>query len=242
MNKGVVIGAVVFVVILVSFVVAQEEAVRLVIENDGGNMEGHTPRGFQGQGTGLFVGDNLNPSFPNGDGLHAYLSFDLKDVPNGVVVSAVLSSNDASFSGEPFESLGSLNVEEVRYDRFSSALWNLEALEGGASCVFADSMDGNFECDLSGAVQRSFDESYGYVQFRILFDKAGDGDGLQDMVMFFKTNSNTNEPGIFELDLEILSDESLSAGGSGSSTLFFVVIVVFVVLFLVYLNFRRRKR
>ena len=46
------------------------------LENIGsGDMEGHTPRGFQGQGTGLFIGDNLNPNFPDGDGVHAYISF-----------------------------------------------------------------------------------------------------------------------------------------------------------------------
>jgi len=232
---------VIIVVGMLSFVESQEEIVSLVIENQGGDMEGHTPRGFQGQGTGLFVGDNLNPGFPNGDGVQIYLSFDLRDVPNGKVVSAVLKSDDVSFFGAPFEGLGSLEVEEVRYDSFSSALWKLEALEDGARCVFADSREGDFECDLSSAVQRSFDEGYRYAQFRVLFDEAGDGDGVQDMAMFFKTNSNTNEPGIFELDLEIISNDALDVGRSGFSSSFFVFIVGVIILFLVYLSFRRKK-
>ncbi len=35
-------------------------ALPLQIQNQGGSMEGHTPRGFAGSGTGLFAGDNLN--------------------------------------------------------------------------------------------------------------------------------------------------------------------------------------
>ena len=32
-------------------------------------------------------------------------------------------------------------------------------------------------------------------------EKVGDNDNEQDLAMFFITNSNTNEPGIFELEL-----------------------------------------
>ena len=46
------------------------------IENQGGSLEGHTPRGFAGMGTGLFVGDNLNPGFPNDDGVQTWLTVD----------------------------------------------------------------------------------------------------------------------------------------------------------------------
>ncbi len=38
------------------------------IADEGGSMEGHTPTGFAGMGNGLFVGDNVNPSFPEGQG------------------------------------------------------------------------------------------------------------------------------------------------------------------------------
>lgn len=41
-------------------------------------------------GTGLFAGDNLNPGFPNGDGVQIFLTFDLRGLPEGEVRSAVL--------------------------------------------------------------------------------------------------------------------------------------------------------
>ena len=52
----------------------------ITIQNDGTSaLEGHTPRGFAGSGTGLFVGDNLNPNFPDGEGLQILLSFLIPD-------------------------------------------------------------------------------------------------------------------------------------------------------------------
>ena len=48
-----------------------------VIPNEGGANEGHTPTAFGGMGTGLFAGDNLNPSFPEGVGVQLYLTFAL---------------------------------------------------------------------------------------------------------------------------------------------------------------------
>ena len=62
------------------------------------------------------------------------------------------------------------------------------------------------ECDVSGAVQRSLDDSYRYAQFRVRLDQAGDRDGDQDLVAFFKSDSNTNEPGIFLLNVTVLPD------------------------------------
>ena len=49
----------------------------ILLQNQGGSMEGHTPRGFRGMGTGLFAGDNLNQRFPDGDGVQLFLTFDL---------------------------------------------------------------------------------------------------------------------------------------------------------------------
>ena len=174
-----------------------QELVTRVLPNQGGAMEGHTPRGFRGMGTGLFTGDNLNPGFPNGDGVQIFLTFDLRGLPDGVVRSAVLRAGGVQIQGNPFRDLGALRGEEVRYRRFSSALW--DKVPRGASCIFADSRAGPFACDLTEAVQRSRADGYAYAQFRLRLDKAGDGDGRPDMVMFFKSNSNTNEPGIFEL-------------------------------------------
>ena len=174
----------------------------IVLKNQGRNMEGHTPRGFQGMGTGLFVGDNLNPQFPNNDGVQIFLTFDLSTVPQGTVISAVLRSEYAHVQGSPFQDLGALTVEEIRYMSFSSALWDLET--DGVSCIFATTPEGPFECDLTEAVQRSLDEGHPYVQFRIRFEQAGDGDGNPDLVLFFITNSNTNQPGTLELEVTVI--------------------------------------
>ncbi len=175
----------------------------VLLQNQGGEMEGHTPRGFSGMGTGLFAGDNLNPSFPNGDGVQLFLTFDLSTVPSGKVVSAQLSSEHASVRGMPLKDLGPLRAEEIRYSNFSRALWNLEPFAGGDGCEFATSANGPFRCDLAGAVQRSLNDSYPFAQFRLLLDRAGDNDGTPDMVTFFIADSNTNQPGIFELEVTV---------------------------------------
>ena len=103
----------------------------------------------------------------------------------------------------PLKDLGALRAEEIRYSKFSSALWNLEALAGGAECEFATSRNGPFQCDLGDAVQRSLNDSYPLAQFRLLLDRAGDNDGTPDMVAFFIADSNTNQPGIFELEVTV---------------------------------------
>ena len=151
----------------------------------------------------MFAGDNLNPRFPDGDGVQIFLSFDLGAVPAGKIVSAVLSSDNVSIRGMPLKDLGALRVEEIRYTKFSSALWHLESVASGAVCEFATSPSGPFQCDLADAVQRSLDDSYPLAQFRLLLDRAGNNDGTPDMVAFFIADSNTNQPGIFELKVTV---------------------------------------
>ncbi len=168
-------------------------------------LEGHTPRGFQGMGSGLFVGDNLNASFPNGDGLQTFLSFDLGGISDLQVDKALLRSVPPVFTGSPLQDLGNLIVEEVRYDNFSSALWNLVPEPGGRGCVLATSQEDPFECDLTALVQSSLDSGYPRAQLRLRLEQAGDGDSAQDMVMFFRTDSNTNEAGLFTLDISFVS-------------------------------------
>ena len=187
----------------VSQSVETQETETIVIRNQGGRMEGHTPRGFQGMGTGLFVGDNLNPRFPNGDGVQVFLTFDLGRVANHDVVSALLRPTNVQARGTPFQDLGSLMAEEVRYQQFSPALWNLAPMADGGSCAFSDVPNRTLQCDVTEAVRNSLDDDYGLAQFRLRLEKAGDGDGSPDLVMFFITDSNTNEPGIFELEVTI---------------------------------------
>lgn len=174
-----------------------------VVENDGTeDLEGHTPRGFQGQGTGLFVGDNLNAGFPQGDGVQVFLSFDLEDVPDGEVVSAELRAADVSTTGAPFSDLGALIAERVVFDAFSSALWDL-APESGDGCVLAEAADDPFVCDITEAAQDALDAGEPYLQLRLRLDQAGDSDGQQDLVVFNPSDSNENEPGLLEIELSV---------------------------------------
>ena len=166
-------------------------------------MEGHTPRGFSGMDAGLFAGDNLNPRFPDGDGVQLFLTFDLSTVPSGKVVSALLRSENASVSGMPLKDLGPLRAPDIRYSEFSPALWNLGPFAGGNDCGFATSSNGPFRCDLGDAVRSSLNDSYPFAQFRLLLDRAGDNDGTQDLIAFFIANSNTNQPGIFQLEITV---------------------------------------
>jgi hypothetical protein len=184
------------------------EPQRFHLENSGtAEREGHTPRGFEGQGGGLFVGDDLNPGFPEGDGVQLYLSVDLggpgdDDLADGSfeIHSAVLASAvTPEIAGTPFDDLGQLTAEEVVFEEFSSELWDLPAPDGGARCTFADQPAGAFSCDLPLAVQSALDEERRYVNFRLLFDAAGDGDGEQDLVSFYLDDVNTSQPGIFSL-------------------------------------------
>ena len=85
-----------------------QNTIEVVVPNQGGALEGHTPRGFRGMGTGLFAGDNLNRAFPNGDGVQFFLSFDLSGLPEGDIIRAELRSNHLQVTGDPFGDLGAL--------------------------------------------------------------------------------------------------------------------------------------
>lgn len=180
----------------------------IIINNQGNNMEGHTPRGFQGMGTGLFAGDNLNSGFPNGDGVQFFLTFDLGSIPSGAsittrtgfgIASAVLHSKNIHVQGSPFEDLGALKAEVVSYDAFSSALWDQQS--DGLACVFTVPSDGSVSCSVTNIIQQALDNKLRFAQFRVRFEKAGDGDRSPDLALFYNTNSNKNEPGIFQLEI-----------------------------------------
>lgn len=174
-------------------------ALLLQIRNQGGSMEGHTPRGFAGSGTGLFAGDNLNPRFPDGDGVQIWLTF---DIPAGTPAPAraVLRSQALTLRGTPFADLGSLQAEPVSYESFSPTLFDLAPTGAAAACNRVGD-DGGLECEVTDAVARAVDAGDARAQFRLKFQTAGDNDGEADLAMFFLTDSDTNEPGIFTLDL-----------------------------------------
>ena len=167
------------------------------IPNEGGTNEGHTPIGFPGTGTGLFVGDNLNSRFPDGDGVHTYMTFDLPG--SAVVAGAVLRSDFLKTSGTPFDDLGDLLAERVEYTTFGPDLFDLPASGEPTACTVIGGTA--VTCDVTGAVQEAIDQGNTTIQFRLSFERIADNDGLQDLAMFYRTDSNTNEPGLFELVL-----------------------------------------
>jgi hypothetical protein len=177
---------------------ARPGAPLLQIPNQGGSMEGHTPRGFAGSGTGLFAGDNLNPQFPDGDGVQIWLTF---DIPAGTPapMHAVLRSQFLTPRGNPFADLGALLADPVSYDSFAPTLFDLPPTGPAVNCRRVG--DDTVECDVTDAVARTVGAGEDRAQFRLKFETAGDGDGEADLAMFFVTDSNTNEAGIFTLDL-----------------------------------------
>ena len=170
----------------------------LAIPNEGASMEGHTPRGFAGSGTGLFAGDSLNQSFPDDDGVQIWLTF---VVPAGIATPsrALLSSNELTIDGNPFEDLGAMQAAPVTYDSFGPEIFDLAADGPAVDCQLVG--ESRLECDVTDAAAVAIERGSERVQLRLKFDRVTDGDGDRDLAMFFLTDSNTNEPGIFQLEL-----------------------------------------
>ncbi len=173
------------------------DGLAISIANEGGSMEGHTPTGFPGMGTGLFVGDNLNASFPEGQGVQAYLTFAL---PTDVSISSAQIASDAlAVAGSPFDDLGPLLAEPVEYSAFGPELFDLEASGDPVKCRVTG--DASIECDVTAAIQDAVDDGRGTVQFRLRFEQVADNDERTDLAMFYRSDSNTNEAGLVTLDL-----------------------------------------
>ena len=171
----------------------------ITIANEGGALEGHTPTAFAGMGTGLFAGDNLNAGFPEGVGVQTYLTFVL---PPGLdVASAQLTSDALHVSGTPFEDLGLLVAEPVTYESFGPDLFDISPSGPHSGCTVAD--ETSIRCDVTEAVRAAVDVGDAAAQFRIRFELTADSDGLQDLALFYRADSNTNEAGIFELDITL---------------------------------------
>jgi len=187
------------------------------IANEGGSMEGHTPTGFTGMGTGLFVGDNLNPSFPEGQGVQAYLTFSL---PAAVLISRALIASDAlAVVGTPFDDLGVLLIEPVEYRAFGPELFDLDASGDPVACHVTGSSA--IECGVTTAVQSAIDNGQHTVQFRLRFERTGDNDGRAHLAMFYRSDSNTNEAGLFTLGLTRIRQclrRTMSLSGHESDT------------------------
>lgn len=169
----------------------------VTIPNQGGAMEGHTPRGFRGMGTGIFIGDDLNPNFPAGDGIQAFLTF--APLPAAPVATATLKSDQVKLSGNPIRDLGALTAEVVSYTEFSPDLWNLAPT--ATACTVAAIDTASLACDVTTALNDAIASGSTSLQLRLRLESAADGDGTQDMVMFFATNPNQNQPGLLALEV-----------------------------------------
>jgi hypothetical protein len=167
----------------------------VTILNEGGTNEGHTPIGFAGTGTGLFIGDNLNPGFPDGDGVQTYMTFTLPDLAD--VNDAELRSDLLQTSGTPFDDLGELLAERVEYTTFGPDLFDLPASGDPTSCTVIDGS--SVTCDVTTAVRSAIARGDSSVQIRLRFESVADNDGQPDLAMFYRTDSNTNERGLFTL-------------------------------------------
>lgn len=165
------------------------------IPNEGSENEGHTPIGFPRVGTGLFAGDNLNSRFPDGDGVQAFVTFALPEDPTAT--SATLRSNVLQTRGTPFNDLGALIAERVKYDRFGQHLFDLPSSGDPSTCTVIGGTA--IACDVTRAVQAAADEGVPSVQFRIRFERVADNDGQADLAMFYRSDSNRNEEGLFTL-------------------------------------------
>jgi len=111
----------------------------------------------------------------------------------------VLTSEILSVRGAPFDDLGSLSAEPVTYAEFGPAIFDLSADGAAVPCERVG--DSGLVCDVTAAVADSIVAGESRVQFRLKFDTPGDSDGEADLALFFVTDSNTNEPGIFTLEL-----------------------------------------
>ncbi len=176
---------------------SSDSAGPIILKNAGRqDLEGHTPTTFQGQGVGLFIGDNLNAGFPAGAGLQMFLHFDLSKLPAGIRINtAVLSSKFAHIRSRPLNSLGSILVDNVTYPRFSSGLWNTP--RGAAACVLTRRTNGEFGCDLAPSLSRALSQGKKTLALRLRFEHNSDNDGRLDLLSFYSTRPNENVPGIF---------------------------------------------
>ena len=178
---------------------ATEDSPEVILTNDGTTeFEGHTPLGFQGSGVGLFAGDNLNPNFPNGEGIQILLHFAL-DPSVQVPETAILRSDVMSTRGDVFEALGELQAAPVSYETFSSELWNIEPTGDAVTCDRLT--DTSLSCDVTDAARAAIEAGDDAIQIQLTLEQVSDSDGEQDLVLFNNGDSNINEPGLFTLNL-----------------------------------------
>jgi len=177
----------------------------VTIENQGGNFEGNLPWTTDGAGPGLFAGDNLSSEFPNDEGLAIYLAFSLAEVAEidaGLaIVRATLTSTALQVAGTPFEDLGALSAAPVDYEVFPPTIEEREPTLEPVACE-ANIDQATLTCDVTAALTAAAESGDDQINLTLKFAEASDGDGEPDIAVFFFTDPNTNDRGIFSLAIE----------------------------------------
>jgi hypothetical protein len=85
------------------------------------------------------------------------------------------------------------------YDRFNAA--NFALPPDGEAVVCTRTGENSLGCDVTEATTTAIRAGVVRVQFRLKFETLSDDDGQPDLARFFLTDPNSNQQGIFTLDL-----------------------------------------
>jgi hypothetical protein len=87
----------------------------------------------------------------------------------------------------------------VEYSDFGPQLFDLPATGSASSCRVSN--ETTVQCDVTDIVANAVDQGRTMVQFRLRFERIADNDGQADLAQFYRSDVNTNEPGLFELTI-----------------------------------------
>ena len=133
----------------------------------------------------VFAGD-VDNAFP-GRNTRGFLSFDLSAIPAGkTVLTANLKVFQASVSGDPFSSLGSVVVDHLTYgNSLDLADYTGGTLTSGFDTLSIDGVAGSRLISVLQQVKADLAAGRQNTQYRIRFStQDGDNDGISDAVLF----------------------------------------------------------
>ncbi len=187
----------------------ENSATRVVVPNQGGALEGSALSASEGVANSLFVGDELSPDIPDGEGLEAWITFGLQDVTetltSGAITAVTLRSQAMiDVVGDPFVELGNITATLVDDPEFPPSVDAKVAAEAGDSVIcVADPDSASLTCDVAELVADAAASGADRVSFRLKFDTASDSDGEPDIAFFFITDQQFNDIGIFTLEFAL---------------------------------------
>lgn len=114
-------------------------------------------------------------------------------------MTAMLTSDALIERGDPFEQLGPLQVAPVTYADFGPSLFEVAADGLATNCTRLGVS--SILCDVSDGLRAAVARGSATVKLRLQFATMSDNDGEPDLALFFLSDSNTNEPAIFSLEL-----------------------------------------